>query len=140
MSCATRLVSTVVLCLCASLAQADQLRVAVASNFSGVLAQIGERFAAASGHELLLSPGASGTIYTQIVNGAPFDLFFSADEERPQRLQQEGYAKGAGVRVYAQGQLLLWSSDPARVDAEGAVLTRSDWRHLAIANLSLIHI
>ena len=118
MSHAARLVSTLLLCLCASLAQAEQLRVAVASNFSDVLAQIGQRFTAASGHELLLSPGASGTIYTQIVNGAPFDLFFSADEERPQRLQQEGYAVGIGVRVYAEGKLLLWSSDPARVDAD----------------------
>jgi molybdate transport system substrate-binding protein len=118
-------------------AQADQLRVAVASNFSATLEALGRLFQSATGHELLLSAGSSGAIYTQIVNGAPFDLFFSADEERPQRLASEGHARGAGVRVYAQGKLLLWSAQPALIDGAGAVLRSSGWHHLAIANPAL---
>jgi molybdate transport system substrate-binding protein len=113
-------------------AQADQIRVAVASNFSGTLEEIGHLFHDATGHDLVLSPGASGTIYTQIASGAPFDLFFSADEERPQRLLKEGLATKA--EVYALGKLVLWSSDAKRVDADGAVLRNGNYSHLAFAN------
>jgi molybdate transport system substrate-binding protein len=119
------------LALCMTV-QADQVRVAVASNFAGTLGEIGQRFHEATGHDLVLSPGASGTIYTQIASGAPFDLFFSADEERPQRLMKEGLASKA--EVYALGKLVLWSSDAKLVDAEGKVLSGGNYRHLAFAN------
>jgi molybdate transport system substrate-binding protein len=113
-------------------AQADQIRIAVASNFAGTLEELGHLFHDATGHELVLSPGASGTIYTQIANGAPFDVFFSADEERPRRLLKEGLASDANV--YALGKLVLWSSDAKLVDADGAVLKSNNYRHLAFAN------
>jgi molybdate transport system substrate-binding protein len=128
----SHLILGLALCGGAATAQADQLRIAVASNFSGTLEELGHLFHEATGHELVLSPGASGTIYTQITNGAPFDLFFSADEERPQRLLQEGLA--SEVKVYALGRLVLWSSDPELVDADGTVLHSGNYRHLAFAN------
>jgi molybdenum ABC transporter, periplasmic molybdate-binding protein len=113
-------------------AQAEQLRVAVASNFADTLEQLAQLFQAETGHELQLSAGSSGVHYTQIVNGAPFDLFFSADDERPQRLLQEHLASKVGV--YALGRLLLWSDDADLVDAEGAVLHSGNYRRLAMAN------
>ena len=112
--------------------QADELRIAVASNFADTLELLGARFEAESGHRLRLSPGSSGMHYTQIINGAPFDLFFSADAERPERLLKEGNATTAAV--YALGQLILWSSDPLLVDAEGKILRSGTVRRLAFAN------
>ncbi|MDR0780345.1 MAG: molybdate ABC transporter substrate-binding protein [Pseudomonadales bacterium] len=119
----------------ALVAQAEQIHVAVASNFSDTLAELGQLFQAATGHELVLSPGASGTIYTQITHGAPFDVFFSADEALPQRLLQEGLASQTGL--YARGALVLWSQNPALVDADGTVLRNGNFRHLAFANPAL---
>jgi len=111
---------------------ADELRVAVASNVAGTLEELGRLFESETGHSLRLSAGSSGIHYTQIVNGAPFDLFFSADAERPERLLQEGIALQIGD--YAIGQLVLWSSDQQLIDDEGTVLQRGNFRRLAIAN------
>ncbi len=116
---------------------ADELRVAVASNFHAPMNDIAERFSASTGHPVLISAGATGKHYAQIVNGAPFDLFFAADAERPQRLEAEGHALAGSRFTYAVGRLVLWSPDPDLVEPGGAVLNSGEFRFLAIANPAL---
>jgi len=127
-----------VLCVClltaAPLASADILRVAVASNFNAVLQELASGFSAASGHELRISAGSTGTHFAQISNGAPFDIFVAADLEHPAMLVNSGIALADSLLVYAQGSLLLWSVDPGLAVSGGKVLQDGNFRHLAIAN------
>ena len=129
-----RLLLILALVLSAACAQAAQIRVAVAANFHGTLQQLAERFAAHSGHRLVISAGASGALATQIANGAPFDVFLSADGERPRWLEERGLAVAGTRFVYARGVLVLWSPREGVVDADAAVLTTGSFRHLALAD------
>lgn len=113
---------------------AEQMRVAVASNFADAMAAIARRFEAATQHVVALSTGSTGKLYAQIRNGAPFDAFFGADVRRPQLLEQERVAVPGSRFTYAVGRLVLWSPQPGYVDPEGRVLQRGAFRHLAIAN------
>lgn len=113
---------------------ADSVDVAVAANFAGPMAAIAERFHAATGHDVRLSPGATGKLYAQVANGAPFDVFLSADEETPRRLVAEGFADGASRFTYAVGALVLWSPDAGLTVADGAALKTGTFSKLAIAN------
>ena len=126
-----------------SQAVADELKVAVASNFYPTMKVIAKRYESktdgSSGqqHKVILIPGSSGKHYAQIMNGAPFDVFFSADTERVRLLEQEGRVL-AGMRfTYALGKLILWSSIDNYVDSKGEVLNKKDFRYLAIANPKL---
>jgi molybdate transport system substrate-binding protein len=114
---------------------ADEVAVAVAANFLEPLKAIAEPFAKASGHRLEPRPGSTGELYAQITSGAPYDVFLSADAERPERLEKEG-AGVAGTRfTYAIGKLVLWSSDAKGVTADGlATLREAKFAHLAIAD------
>lgn len=120
--------------LLAGAVHADEVRVAVAANFAQPMARIAERFQAATGHVVKVSVGSTGRLYSQIAAGAPFDLLLAADTKTPARLVDEGRAKAANRFTYAIGQLVLWSPQAGRVDADGAVLQRDDWQRLAIAN------
>jgi molybdate transport system substrate-binding protein len=120
----------------ASGARAGEVHVAVATNFAKTAHAVAEAFAAGTGHRALVSDGSTGKLYAQIVNGAPFEVFLSADAERPRRLEAEGHAVPGSRFTYALGRLVLWSPDPARVTGE-EVLRRDDFRHLAIANPEL---
>src|SRR5471030_3221323 len=71
-------------------ALADEINVAVAANFSGPLEQLAAPFEQASGHKLRISAGSSGQLYTQITQGAPFDVFLSADSDKPRLLEAAG--------------------------------------------------
>jgi len=127
----------VLLLLClliAPSAQAERIRVAVASNFAGAAQRVAETFEQASGHTIELVAGSTGKHYAQIVNGAPFDVLLAADRARPERLEQDGHAVPGSRVTYALGRLVLWSPDAERVDAAGEVLRRGDYRHLALAN------
>ncbi len=114
--------------------RADQLQIAVAANFLGTLQQLAPEFEKASGHKLLLSGGASGQIYAQLSQGAPFDIFLSADAERPKKLVDDGLAIPDSRFTYAIGRLVLWSPKVGAVDEQGAVLQRGKFQFLAIAN------
>lgn len=116
---------------------ADEIRVAVASNFRPALAAAAERFQHASGHVVTLIPGSTGKHYSQIRNGAPFDAFFAADSERPLRLEREQRCVPGSRFTYAVGRLVLWSPDAGLVDPDGKVLASGRFRHLAIANPDL---
>jgi molybdate transport system substrate-binding protein len=118
-------------------AAADEVRVAVATNFTAAMAALVERFETRSEHEVLVSFGSTGNHYAQIKNGAPFDAFFSADVERPRLLEEEGVAVAGSRFLYAVGRLALWSSRAGYVDSDGRILASGDFRHLAIANPEL---
>lgn len=118
-------------------ARAGEVRVAVASNFAAPMERIAVLFQQQSGHTLKISPGASGKFYAQIASGAPFDVFLSADDTNPQRLEREGLAVGGSSFVYALGKLVLWSAQPGLVDAKGAVLGKANFNKLAYADPKL---
>ncbi len=122
------------LALAASFAHAGEVQVAVAANFAGPLARIGEGFTAATGHMLKISAGATGKFYTQIISGAPFEVLIAADDETPKRLAAEGHAVAGTNFTYAIGKLVLWSARPGFVDHQGAVLASDKVKHVAIAN------
>lgn len=113
---------------------AGEATVAVAANFTAPMAHLAPEFEQATGHRLVLTHGAAGKFYAQIRNGAPFDVLLSSDDETPARLEKEGLAPPQTRFTYAIGRLVLWSTQPGRVDAQGAVLRRGDFARLAIAN------
>ncbi len=118
-------------------AHADEVVVAVAANFAGPLAALADGFAAASGHRLKTTAGATGKFYSQIVAGAPFEVLLAADDETPQKLMRDGLAVAGSAFSYAIGQLVLWSAQPGYVDDQGAVLASGRFARLAIANPKL---
>jgi molybdate transport system substrate-binding protein len=117
--------------------RADEVLVAVAANFTAPMQKIAGAFEAESGHKAKLASGATGAFATQIRNGAPFDMLLAADEETPARLEKEGYALAGSRFTYAIGRLVLWSTRENYVDANGDVLARGDFDHIAIANPKL---
>lgn len=119
-------------------AAAEEAVVAVAANFSEVVERLQADFERASGHRLTFVAGSTGKLYAQIVNGAPFDVFLSADQERPERLEKERLAVAGSRFTYASGRLTLWSREPGRVGGDGAATLRQGrFRRLAIANPAL---
>lgn len=118
-------------------AQAEVVQIAVAANFTAPARALAEIFARTTGHEAKLSFGATGAFYTQIKNGAPFDILLAADDERPIRLEKEGDTVPGSRFTYAIGQLVLWSAKPGLVDGEGAVLKGGNFNKIAIANPKL---
>lgn len=119
--------------ICSS-AQAAEVSVAAASNFTAPLEHIAVLFQKESGHTLKVSSAASGKLYAQIKGDARFDVFLSADEELPKQLLQEGRAVGGSRFVYATGRLVLWSAQTGLVDEKAAVLNKGNFNMLAIAN------
>jgi len=115
-------------------ALAAQTQVAVAANFTEPAKAIAAAFHAASGDDALLSFGASGQFYTQISKGAPFEVFLSADSERPAKAEADGLTVPGSRFTYAVGKLVLYSKTPGLVDAKGAVLAAGRFDKLAIAD------
>ena len=114
---------------------AAEVKVAVAANFMEPAKAIAARFKARTGHDAVLSFGASGQFYTQIANGAPFEVFLSADAERPQKAEAEGLAVPGTRFTYAVGRLVLYSKTPGLVDGKGAVLKQpARFQKLAVAD------
>jgi len=124
-------------CFVSEVALAQEVRVAVATNFKSAMERIAEEFEAETGHEVLLSFGSTGKHYAQIRNGAPFDLFLAADVNRPRRLEEEGVAVAGSRFTYAVGRLALWSRESGLIDQDGAVLHSEGFRYVAIANPDL---
>lgn len=118
----------------ASVLKADEVKVAVASNFSKPLEALATTFTATTGHELKISAGASGKLYAQIEHGAPFEVLLSADSKTPEKLVAAQLAIADSRFTYALGKLVLWSSNQDYIDAQGAVLQKNEFKHLAIAN------
>jgi molybdate transport system substrate-binding protein len=118
----------------ASPVRAEDVQVAVASNFTAPMRRIAEGFAKQTGHKAVLAFGATGKLYAQIRNGAPFEALLAADDATPAKLEQEGSAVPGSHFTYAIGKLVLWSAKPGVVDAKGEVLRKGNFEHVALAN------
>jgi molybdate transport system substrate-binding protein len=103
------------LALCAS-ACAQEITVAAAADLSAALPEIAAKYKAQTGQDVKLTFGGSGNLTTQIRNGAPFDVFFSADEDFPQQLIGLGLAEGGTLYRYAVGRLVLWVPNDSSLD------------------------
>jgi molybdate transport system substrate-binding protein len=114
-------------------AQAGVTHVAVAANFTEPAKEIAALFKQKTGHEAVLSFGASGAFFTQITHGAPFEVFLSADEDRPKAAVDGGYAIADSLFTYAIGKLVLWSRVVEVSDGEAA-LKAGNFSKLSIAN------
>lgn len=120
--------------IAATAAHAAEVSVAVAANFTAPMQQIAADFEKATGHQAKLAFGATGKFYSQIKNGAPFEILLAADDETPARLDKEGLGVAGTRFTYATGKLVLWSSKLDLVDAQGEVLKKGTFDKLAIAN------
>jgi len=134
----TALVLTeVLLALCVTgHAEGQGLSVAAASDLQAVLPVLAAGFEKETGRKVTTSFGSSGNFFTQIQNGAPFDVFLSADIDYPTRLEASGSVVRGSVMQYATGHLVLWSRNDSGVDVKRgfAVLIEPRVRHIAIAN------
>ena len=115
-------------------AQADEVQVAVAANFTAPIQAIASDFEKDTGHKLIAAYGATGQFYTQIKNGAPFEVFLAADDSTPEKLEKEGEIVPGSRFTYAIGTLALWSAKDGYVDDAGKVLEENTFKHLSIAN------
>jgi len=122
--------------LCAA-ALAQEITVAAASDMSAALPELVSAYSKKTGHTVKLSFGASGNLTNQIRNGAPFDVFFSADEGFPQQLIDEGLAQGNTLYRYTVGRLVLWMPSESSLDLSKVginALLDPSVKKIAIAN------
>jgi molybdate transport system substrate-binding protein len=110
--------------------------VAAASDLTYAMNEIAANFEKATACSVRVSTGSSGNFLSQIENGAPFDVFFSADIEYPRKLEAEGLAAPGSVYLYAVGKIVLWVRNDSRLDiSKGfAALREPSIQKLAIAN------
>lgn len=137
MSLSLRLLLPALAALIAATTHAGEATIAVAANFSAPMQKVAAAFEAQGPHRLKLVTGSTGAFYTQVRNGAPFDVLLSADDETPARLEQEKLAVPGTRFTYATGRLVLWSAQPGVVDDKGEVLRRAGGERVAIANPKL---
>jgi molybdate transport system substrate-binding protein len=117
-------------------ASAQTLTVAAASDLQSALPVIAAQFEKDTGQKVALTFGSSGNFFAQIQNGAPFDVFLSADIDYPRRLEDAGFAERASLVEYARGRIVLWTRRDSGIDVTPGlrVLTDSKVRRIAIAN------
>ena len=116
---------------------AEKLTIAVASNFFPVFESLIDDFKRLNSNaELVMVSGSSGKIYAQVKHGAPFDIFLSADQDKPLKLVQGGLADSETLFTYAIGQLVLWSADSSLI-SNGSILQKGIYKKLALANAKL---
>lgn len=113
--------------------QAAEIKVAVAANFYKPVLTLVDHYQKETGHHVQVSAGSTGKLYAQIKNGAPFEVFLAADQQRPSLLVKEGLAEPKSQFTYALGSLVLWSNNPELVDGKGEIL-KEELKHIAICN------
>ena len=115
-------------------ANADEIHAAVAANFTSAMKKVVSQFEADTPHTVKVSYGSSGKIFAQIKNGAPFQVFLSADQVKPEALEKDGYTVPDSRFTYAIGALALWSATPGLVDEHYTALKTGAFNKLAMAN------
>ncbi|MCC6533332.1 MAG: molybdate ABC transporter substrate-binding protein [Burkholderiales bacterium] len=118
-------------------AQAAEVSVAVAANFTAPMQNIAQAFEHDTGHKAVLSFGATGAFYAQIKNAAPFQVLLAADDVAPAKIESEGLGVAGSRFTYARGKLVLWSKRPALVDDKGTILRSGKFERIAVANPKL---
>ena len=128
------------LLLCAALlspTSAQEIKVAAAADLNHVLTDLAARYQNKTGEKVALSFGASGSFYAQIQSGAPYDVFFSADSDYPQKLIATAKAEKSSLAIYAVGRLVLWVPNNTNLDPQKLkmdLLLQPLVQHIAIAN------
>lgn len=117
--------------------EAKAVHVAVAANFSNTMETLVTEFEKTSDYKIALSFGSSGKFYAQIKQGAPYELFFSADQAKPDALQKEGLVIASSRFTYAIGRLAVWSTRPDFANKIESKLKNGAFNKLAIANPSV---
>lgn len=118
---------------CGSSAAAEA-HIAVAANFSEPIKAVAAVLGKTTGHTLKITVGATGKLYAQIKNGAPFDVLLAANTEAPAALENDGLAQPGSRFTYATGKLVLWSADATKVDPQGEILKSGNFRKVALAS------
>lgn len=98
------------LLLFSGVARPQELKIAAASDLSAVMQKLVPAFERQTGIRVSVSLGSSGNFFAQIQNGAPFDVFLSADKSYPERLEQAGLVEPGSLTDYASGRLVIWTS------------------------------
>jgi molybdate transport system substrate-binding protein len=132
----------VILALClfvitsVNLAVAEEITIAAASDLNFAFREIATEYEKASGNQVRLTLGSSGNFYAQIQNGAPFDLYFSADIAYPRKLEEAGLTVPGSLYQYAVGRIVLWTGHESRIDVTKGfeALREPTVKKIAIAN------
>jgi molybdate transport system substrate-binding protein len=117
-------------------ATAEEIRIVAAADLNYVFRDIAARFEKETGNKVDLIFGSSGNFYSQIQSGAPFDLFFSADIQYPEKLESAGFAEKNSLYEYAVGKIVLWVPNSSKLDITKGLsaLLDSSVHRIAIAN------
>jgi len=118
------------------LCSAQEITVAAASDLQFAFQDVAARFEKETGHSVKLTFGSSGNFFSQIQNGAPFDVYFSADIDYPKRLEAAGFAEPGSLYEYATGKIVLWAPSGSELDVSKGLraLLDSNVSKIAIAN------
>src|SRR4029077_7309184 len=116
-------------------ANAQEIRVAGAADLKFAMDELGAQFEKQTGRRINVSYGSSGNFFAQIQNGAPFDLFFSADIEYPRKLEAAGLAEPGTLYEYAVGRIVIWMPAKANID-----LAKLGWKALLLGEIQKIAI
>jgi molybdate transport system substrate-binding protein len=117
--------------------RAEEIAVAAAADLNYAMKDLATHFEQKTGNKVTLSFGASGSFFSQIQNGAPFDLFFSADMDYPKELAAAGLVENSSLRIYAIGHLVLWVPNSSTLDPQKLkmdLLLQPSVQRVAIAN------
>jgi len=130
------LLTIVSVLLACRFASAQGLAVAAASDLQTALPEIVARFEKETGRSVKLTFGSSGNFFAQMQNGAPFDVFLSADIDYPRQLERSGHAERGTLYLYATGRLVLWTRNDSGIDVRPGLAVVADprVRRVAIAN------
>jgi molybdate transport system substrate-binding protein len=116
-------------------AQGNEIRIAAAADLKFAMGELAEKFEKETGNKVNATFGSSGNFFSQIENGAPFDLFFSADIEYPRKLEAAGLAGPGTLYEYAIGRIVIWTPVDAKQD-----VTKQGWKILLDASIEKIAI
>src|SRR5580704_3495070 len=135
LTCGALLVPLLMVLPMARPARAQEIRVAAAADLEFAMQDVAAQFEKQSGTKLDVTYGSSGNFFSQLQNGAPFDLFFSADIDYPRKLDAAGLAEPGTLYEYAVGRIAIWTPSDAKVD-----VTRLGWKTLLDPSVQKISI
>jgi len=120
----------------ATSARAQQLTVAAAADLQSAMQELTARFQKETGTAVRVAYGSSGNFYQQLLNGAPFDLFFSANLDYPKKLEAAGLTEPGSFYRYANGKIVIWVEKDSTIDLRGGLKTllNPGIKKIAIAN------
>jgi len=121
---------------CVNGAVAEEITIAAASDLSFAFREIATEYENTTGNHVRLTLGSSGNFFAQIQNGAPFDLYFSADIAYPRKLEEAGLTVPGSLYPYAVGRIVLWAGKDSHLDLSKGleILREPTIRKIAIAN------